>query len=57
MRLFQLFFAPTSKLLTVSELKVGGASLMRKFAKSTPQAASGTGLLAPPGRKPFEYVA
>ena len=52
-RLSKLFFAPTSKLLTVSELKVGGRPVMPKLAKSLAQAAYGTGLLPPPGRKPF----
>ena len=44
-RLSRLFLAPISKLSTVSELNVAGALLIPKFWKSTPQAASGTGLL------------
>ena len=52
-RLSRLFLAPISKLSTVSELNVAGALLMPKFWKSAAQAASGTGLFAPPGRNPF----
>ena len=55
-RLSMLFFAPTSKLSTLSELNVSGAALMLKVWKSPLHAAYGTGLLPPPGRKPLAYV-